>query len=270
MEDKFRFLVVDDEAYARKGMEKLLAGMFGESAVIYTADGGRECLRLCEEHQPNIIFLDVEMPGATGLDLVREINELSPAAEIIVVTAYPEYSLPALKLHVSDYLLKPVDEADLQSALGNLRVPLAMMNRAKLKVTCFGNFEVYWKGEILSFTRSRAKELLAYLVMKRGAGATSGELCGILWEDEENIKNQKTYLRQFYSSLKNGLESRGCGDVLCHRRECYYINPEAVDCDYYHYLEGNRDSGLFCGEFMSQYSWAEPVLAHLMRKEFSM
>ena len=133
----------------------------------------------------------------------------------------------------------------------------------KINVRCFGKFEVF-RGEIpIKFSRSKAKELLAYLIAARGSAVTSGELCGILWDDATDIERKKTYLRQYASSLRTGLKAVDAEDVFIHNRDSYSVNIALINCDYYSYLRGNTMTVRYTGEFMSQYSWAEEIGAQL-------
>ena len=87
---------------------------------------------MLREHGPDLVFLDIQMPGKNGFDLLRELDE--PDFEVIFVTAYNEFAINAMKFSAVDYLLKPVDVAELQSAI------LRAGKRLKLK-THTGNLE---------------------------------------------------------------------------------------------------------------------------------
>lgn len=255
-----KILIVDDEKPAIEHIARIINDILGEKAVVRSSTKAMEAVEIAKDFLPDIVFMDIEMPGMDGLSMAAALKKIRSDVELIVVTAYLSYSLPALKIHVSDYLLKPVDETDVREALGNLRNldKNEELSSEKLTIQCFGNFEVYYKGKKLSFKRSRSKELLAYLVCRRGAGVTSGELCTVFWEDDDNINQKKTYIRQYYASLLKALSAVGMGHVLCHSRDSYSVDISCLECDLYEYLKNNDHSrNMYNTEFLSQYSWAE-------------
>jgi len=108
-------LIVDDEELACKGLEMRLADI-DDVEVVATCRNGRQALAAIVEHEPDLVFLDIQMPGMNGFDVVREIQaELMPL--IIFVTAYDAYAVDAFKIHAVDYLLKPVEEERLGEAV---------------------------------------------------------------------------------------------------------------------------------------------------------
>lgn len=112
----YRMLVADDEAIERKVLLKKLRRKFSEDGVcFYEAENGREVLQLYEEHGADILLLDIEMPGVTGLDAAEQIRAKDPNCAILFLTAFNEfdYARKAISVHALDYLLKPYDETEL-------------------------------------------------------------------------------------------------------------------------------------------------------------
>ena len=117
---KVSALVVDDETPAREELCYLLS-QAGDVEVIGQADNGIEALGLLEDLEPDVVFLDVQMPGLTGFEVARQaMSRLSPP-HIVFVTAFDQYALDAFQVNAVDYLLKPVDPARLEQALGRAR-----------------------------------------------------------------------------------------------------------------------------------------------------
>ncbi len=104
-------LVVDDEAPARRKILRLLRTESGV-AVVGEADSGESAISAIERHNPDLVFLDVQMPGADGFDVVRGISTVSGAKipRVVFVTAHDHYAVRAFEVHAFDYLLKPVAE----------------------------------------------------------------------------------------------------------------------------------------------------------------
>jgi len=124
-----RVLIVDDEALARQRLEDLLRGEDGVE-IVGTADNGNAAVEAIASLKPDLVFLDVQMPGRTGLEVVREVGpENMPAT--IFVTAYDRYALDAFDLAAIDYLVKPFDDERFEQAFQRARrmVELAELGR---------------------------------------------------------------------------------------------------------------------------------------------
>ena len=207
------------------------------------------------------------MPEKSGIALAKELKDIYKDINIVFVTGYSQYALDALKIHCSGYVLKPAKKEDIEDALANLRAPI-QYNDNKLRVQCFGSFEVFYNNKPVNFDRSKTKELFAYLIDRRGAAATTGELCGILWDEKSADESSKHYLRNLIASLKKSLKVCDAEDVFICKRNYFAVNSEKIECDYYKYLE--RDAAAvnsYKGEYMAQYSWAEMTLADLEKNK---
>lgn len=116
-----RVVIVDDEPLARSRLSRLLAQCNGYQ-VVAEAENGQQALQRCADLQPDLVFLDIEMPGADGLSVASELsnNPLPPA--VIFVTAHPQHALAAFQVAPAGYLLKPVSLENLQQCLQRLGV----------------------------------------------------------------------------------------------------------------------------------------------------
>lgn len=113
--DKLRVIVVDDEPLARRLMRAVLDDI-DEVEIIAECVNGREAVSTTRELSPDLLFLDIKMPGMSGFDVVKELqSEMMP--NVIFCTAYQRYALDAFDLHAVDYLLKPVDERRVRRAV---------------------------------------------------------------------------------------------------------------------------------------------------------
>lgn len=114
-----RTLIVDDEALARRGLELRLQGA-PDFEIVAQCGNGREALVAIARHSPDLVFLDIQMPGFDGFDVIRQLpTESMPM--IVFVTAFDRYALDAFEAHALDYLLKPVEEARFAAALDHVR-----------------------------------------------------------------------------------------------------------------------------------------------------
>ncbi len=262
-----KMLIVDDERTAIRDLEILLKKVV-PTGEIRSADNYKDALSICKENRIDVAFLDVSMPGKDGISLAREIKECAPDTNIVMVTAYTQYALDAMRIFVSGYIVKPALEKEVRQVLANLRNPVSSYNNEGLYVKCFGNFEVYYNGEIVKFTRKKSKELFAYLVDRRGASATNAEIRAAIW-DEESIdeSSQRNYFTQITRDLRRTFEELGCEDVLLTERNSYAVDIRRINCDYYKALEGDAKAiSQFENEYMKQYVWAESKLNTLANR----
>ncbi|MFO1493516.1 MAG: LytTR family DNA-binding domain-containing protein [Lysobacterales bacterium] len=114
-----RCLLVDDEALARRGLRYRLAAI-GDIEIVGEAANGREALGLIGQHDPDLMFLDIQMPGIDGFGVLRAL----PVARwplVVFTTAYDQYALDAFKVHAVDYLLKPIEDERLREAVQRAR-----------------------------------------------------------------------------------------------------------------------------------------------------
>ena len=223
--------------------------------------GCDEALDFVKENPVDVAFLDINMRGMGGLALAEKIVGFCPECKIVFCTGYEEYAIPAFKLHASGYLLKPVSAQDVQAEIDNIKG--VRQSQKPLTVKCFGTFEVYARGEKLTFKRSKTKELFAFLVDRNGAGVTVAEIGVALWDNDKEQKNQN-YIHQLFRDLRQALEAVGVEEIFERNNYFYSINPDKLDCDYYAYLKTGKPE--FRGEYMSQYSWAEETCGLLWQR----
>ncbi len=111
-------LIADDEPLLREALARQLARAWPELEIIAQARNGRETIKLFEAKQPDICFLDVQMPGVTGIEAARHIGR---RAHLVFVTAYDQYAVQAFAQGVLDYLVKPVEPARLAETVSRLQ-----------------------------------------------------------------------------------------------------------------------------------------------------
>ena len=216
-----------------------------------------------KNNEIDIAFLDIRMPGKTGIELARAIKIIKPDINIIIVTAYADYAFEALRLYVSGYVLKPFRDRDIEDALNNLRKPLCdppSHPSAPVRAQCFGNFELFFNNKPITFSRQKEKELLAYLICLNGSAASRGEICAYLFEDEDSEKKNNEYLKKIIYTLRKDLSRLGIEDLLVHSRNSYSVNTDMIKCDYYEHLASRSEKHgreVYNGAFLNQYSWAE-------------
>lgn len=112
-----KVLIVDDEARPRKSLAMLLEKI-GNVQIVDSVENAQDAIRAIATHHPDIVFLDVKMPGMSGFDMLDAIDKIVLREfDVIFLTAYDEFAIRAIKYSAFDYLLKPVDEAELRETI---------------------------------------------------------------------------------------------------------------------------------------------------------
>ena len=164
-----RTLVVDDEKLARDRLLSFLRGC-DDIDVIGQAANGVDAVRLIEEQSPDLVFLDVQMPGQDGLGVLKAVHK-NP--HIVFATAFDDYAIQAFDVHAADYLLKPVSRARLEEALRRVRQRLS------------GQAAAPQLRELMQMLEARARRHLAQLPVHRGRQILVVPVEQILWFEVE-------------------------------------------------------------------------------------
>ncbi len=252
------YLLVDDE---KMGLELLRAELSSvvEGETIVGFQDPREAYDYAKEHTCDVAFLDIEMTDINGIMLGKMLKELNPQINLIYVTAYSNYGMEAFSLHASGYVLKPVTAEAIQRELKEIRFPKTPAKEAKrIRAVTFGQFDLLLDGEPVRFGRAKSKELLAYLIHKRGGGLTRKELAAAIFEDAEYSRTVQDYVSKIVRELENSLKKAGINGLLIHDHNHYSVNTEMFSCDAYEYDDKDPAAvNAYKGEYMVQYSWAE-------------
>ena len=136
-----------------------------------------------------------------------------------------------------------------------------------LRIQTFGNFEVFYEGSPVDFSRAKSKELLAYLIDRRGAAVTTAEACSVLWEDKEYNFSLQRQFQTVVSDMVKSLKRYKSDHIIRRKRNCLSVDVSQLECDFYKLLEGDRSAKTqYHGEYMSNYSWAELTAGFLAQK----
>lgn len=252
------YFILDDESEILEDERGIVAEV-DPDAEIMTFSRARAAIEALTEQGliPDAVFLDIEMPGISGLEFAARIRSLSPTTRVVFITGYPQYALEAFKVRAQGYLLKPLTAEAVREELSYMPARYKA-DPGKLEVRCFGHFEVFWQGRPLMFQRRKTKELLAYLIDREGGACTTEEIGQVLWESDGDIKASKQLVRNSINDLRNTLKAIGLEEALQREHRQTAIRRDMVDCDYYRMLDGDVSAlNAFNGQYMIDYSWAE-------------
>ena len=176
---------------------------------------------------------------------------------IIFLTGYAQYALEALRVHANGYLLKPIEQEQLKAEID---YALSVKKAAKpphFYAKTFGSFDFYIDGTPVSFSRSKAKELLAFLIDRQCAGVKRAEAFAALYEDKQYDRKMQKQFNVIVHNLKTTLEENGAGEILEMRSGELRVNTELFGCDLYRLPDGDAGAvNAYRGEYMSTYPWA--------------
>lgn len=259
-------LAIDDEFHALNLLEQAITEAV-QDATVFVCRSVDSALLSTEKFNIDVAFMDIHMPGMNGLLLAAELKKKNPRINIIFVTGFSEYMKEGIDLRMSGYIFKPVTADAIKNEMENLRFPIEWNKNCRIRALTFGNFELFCDGVPVKFERKQSKEILAYLIDKRGTSVSYAELAAVLWEDSDYDRTQQKNLQVYIASLVKTLDSIGARDIIMKNRQGIAVNAGLIDCDYYRFLDGDQKAvNSFTGQYMNSYSWAEFTAGFLQER----
>ena len=260
-----KILALDDEQLALAGLLREIKTVFphAEITALTDAAGAAAYAKTLKERGDELeyAFCDVELPETNGLETAKMLKTYFPKIRLFFCTAYGKYALDAFGMRAKGYLLKPVRAKDITDVLDEMVdgwKAEAGAGQYEVRVQTFGDFEVFVSGKPLKFSRAKAKELLAYLVDRKGAGVTTERIAAVLFENENYDRKLKNAVTRTVSFLKADLKAVGIERILVKSWNRLSVDASAIKCDAYLYEKGDLTAvNAYRGEYMSAYSWAE-------------
>ncbi len=258
-----KIIIVDDELYTREDLlGKIL--QVNKDAEVELFSNSRGVLGYIEDNDVDIAFLDIEMPGITGIELAKSIKCIRKEVHIVFVTAYDEYAIEAIKIRAGGYVLKPATIEDIRNELDYAYDIKPFAKKNDINVQCFGGFDVFVDNQKIHFNRSKSKELLAFLVDKRGNEVNNSELANILFEDKLYDNSTKSYIRKLISDLVKVLKEYNIENMIIRNHNSICVDINIFECDYYNYIKGDVHAiNAYKENYMEGYSWAEETNGYI-------
>lgn len=252
-------IIVDDEPIMLTSFLRLSEGI-EDIQIIGHFSRAEEALAFVKENQIELAFLDVRMPGMSGIELAEKLKELWPDILLVFISAYDEYIREFNRIGGDYYIVKPYRQETLATAMEKIRL-LARRQRRSIYVQTFGRFNVLVDGTPVKL-RGKAKEILALVVTRRGYEISNEEIYSTVWEDRTYSNDDMTVYYNAIGRLRRELAKAGIAGMLVSTPRGQMVDTQLFDCDYYDWLDGKNAP--FRGEFMSEYSWGESILAGMM------
>lgn len=216
------------------------------------------------DNEVDIALLDIRMPEMDGLTLAQKVKDASPDTAVIFLTGYSDYAVDAFAMHVSGYLMKPIDEERLRAEVDYALSGRKPLHIHRIEARTFGEFDLLVDGVTVSFERAKSKELLAYLIDRRGGNVTRAFLFAVLFEEKAYDRAAQKYMDVIIRSLRKTLSKVNAGEILEMSGGLLRICPETLECDMYRFMDGDINAiNSYRGEYMSAYSWASLTEARI-------
>ncbi len=220
-------MIVDDERLIVEHIDRLLTDAGIEVLGGYT--NPHEALQSARALQPDVLFLDIEMPELSGLEIAERLYADNSGIEIVFITAFNHYALDAFRVNALDYLLKPVHEEELSRSLERIRRrrhAYAAKDRTpvhrRLTAALYGKFNVYVDGEPIRWVTAKCAELFAYMLLQGDKDASKWQLFETLWNEKDSEKADIN-LRSTVSRINKTLRDLQAGIALVSVRNGYRL-----------------------------------------------
>ncbi len=177
-----KIICVDDEPLALEDTMSMCRELSSDITVKGFTDAS-SALKWIRSNSVDVALLDIDMPKVNGITLAARIKQLIPDTAILFLTAYKKFAFDAFAVHPNGYLLKPVMPEVLKKEISFVMSLHPRTVVPYIEARTFGNFELLVDGESIGFKRSKSKELLAYLIDRRGMSVTRAEISAVLFEN---------------------------------------------------------------------------------------
>lgn len=288
-----RAITVDDELSNHVLLKRFIEKS-GQLKVIAQFIDPLTLMDEIEVIKPDVIFLDIEMPVMSGLEVAEKLIPICPGVKIVFVTAYSQYAVEAFRVNALDYLLKPIDPSEMkrvtQKLLENVQTSTEpVIDQNISRINCLGDFAVYGTKSVreVQWVTSKVEELFAYLLRHSPQAVSKAELCNVLWQETDEEKGLVSLYTTVYR-LRKSLYESGVSVIIHSNKNGYQVENAGCLIDYTEFerlteaLSGieakgvtpdnieqlKEAEGLFKGELFSNraYLWSAPYAESLNKK----
>lgn len=237
-----RAILVDDEPLAVRVLEKKLQ-LFPNIQVVNSFTNINRFLDASHSMDVDVIFLDIEMQGANGLEVAKQLKVRHPSLMIVFVTAHRDYAFEAFDVEGLDYLLKPVSSERLKKTIDRIE-HYAKSNKPlneehlsideKLEVFYFDQFKVRYKNEWIIWRTEKTRELFSYFLLQQDEPVQRDLLIEVLWPDSD-INRGKTNLHTTIYYLRKTLSKIGFPHEIEYYNKSYIFKKVNMQGDFEHF-----------------------------------
>lgn len=233
-----RVILVDDEPLALQNLQHKLFE-FTDIQIVQSFTSVKKLLEQIQQIDFHIIFLDIEMPEISGIELAKILKNKKAFFHIVFTTAYREYAIDAFEVNSIDYLLKPISKSRLAITIQRIRNSLKLhtnqssdelIQNVPLKIECFGSFNVYYNEEIFHWRTSKMRELFAFLLFQKSTPIHRDVILETLWGNDDYQK-ARIKLHTTLSYLRKAFSDIGFPNIISTTNVSYFLNLSQYHCD---------------------------------------
>ncbi len=251
-----KIIAVDDEM---ESLSNFLLQIINKSQIEYKffLENPLDALTYCERHVVNAAFLDIRMPIINGVELAEKLIQINPNIKIVFITGFT-YNEEEIKKRLGSNLLgfcyKPFDSEKLNAFISSI----AYQEERLIELKCSGPFDLFLNGRLVSFSSTKAKELLALLTAYQGSTLTMNDAIAHLWPDKDVELAKKLY-RDAVWRLRKTLKDNELGDLVIFEKAKSSISNINIKCDFWECMNGKLET-FDSAQFMVNYPWREEFI----------
>lgn len=265
-------IMVEDEPYVLL-LNKQLLEKSGNIEFIATFVNPAEAIPTIIELQPDILFIDIEMPGMNGFQVIEAVLDQVPQLEIVFITSYPQFALKAFEVHALDYLLKPLTSQQVQRMLPRLlnrlqsQTPLeTAIPRQSCTIQLFGRFKIISPSglEEVKWLSAKSEEILLFLLVQKDYTATKEAIIDALWPEMSSQLADINFHTSMHRLKKTLLMAQLA--IQIHKNKGHYsLTLDHVKCDKTFFDRGMKDVAQSSVGVKQQFeAWFEIYQDHLL------
>lgn len=231
-------IILDDEYAAGKHLEEKLRQQ-NRVEVLAVLHDSSELMVKIDRHKPEVIFMDIDMPGQNGIQLAVTINQLSHPPLIVYVTAHSHYAINAFKVNAVDYLLKPVVSDDLDKTVDKLEARITLLNtqlskhlKKEIHANVLGNLRIFQESKetVIRFKTAKCEELLCFILLNSQQKVSKWQIIDLFWP-KQSISNSEASLRSTVYRLNQSFSEIGLDLKVKADKSNYYLSSPVIISD---------------------------------------
>lgn len=231
-----RTIIIEDDNLMLEAA-KVIIGENKYFNIVGSFLDANEALQRLKELSPEIVFLDVEMPSLSGIEVSKKLKEFNSNIQIVFVTAHEKYALDAFKVSAIDYMLKPITKDSVNETVKKLLkfkdgIRFLEKEKNRNKICTLGDFKVYGnnENEIIKWPTAKVEELFARFIVARGNSLDRWYLSELFWPEASPEKALHSLHNSIYR-LKQTLKINRIENIVSYEKGCYKIDLNHFECD---------------------------------------
>lgn len=224
-----KILCIDDEPLALRLIVSMLSDITEKTDSVISFDNADDALKCAENTAFDIVFADIMLSDANGLDFAQDLRKIQPNCKIVYLTGYPQYAVDSINRRIVDgYLLKPADALQIREILDRYR------SQDKKAITVVGKDEkihIFDKqGKEVEFARKKTMQLFLLLLENEGESKNADELCERLWKHKGDlIYKNRQYLYSLINDMNNTFKAHNIPNVLSRTANGYALSMSLIE-----------------------------------------